>query len=137
MHGLDSMRARALESERLTRLAFARWESFTVYERGETIATLPVWLGRRKQMELVTRRDIVIALSREDKKNLLGAVEYQTPMRAPIVSTKRIAWFVLEGENNREIKRIPLFAREDIEQKNALGRLPAVIKYLLAGAMPK
>ena len=100
INGLDSMRQRAEEGERLLDWAFANFEDVTLFSAGDVIERVPVWLGTRPSVALVGGRDLVVTMPRNWRKNASVKVSYDTPIRAPVQKGTTLGKLVVAGTRN-------------------------------------
>ena len=59
--GLDTEKARAEESERIAAWAFRDFTMKEVVPQGETVASVPVWLGSKSQVALTTQNGLKLS----------------------------------------------------------------------------
>ena len=64
VNGLPSMRARAEESARLLEWGFREFDNVVMFRAADTVEDVPVYLGERPTVPLVTGRDLVLTMPR-------------------------------------------------------------------------
>jgi D-alanyl-D-alanine carboxypeptidase (penicillin-binding protein 5/6) len=126
VNGLNSMRARAEESERLFEWAFREFENVVVFRAADTVEEVPVYLGDRATVPLVAGRDLVLTLPRQWRRNLEVRVRYDSPVPAPVSKGQGIGTLLIGGQGVPEMN-VPLIAGADVDRLGLLPRIPAVV----------
>src|SRR3546814_1835112 len=67
VNGLDSVRARSDESERLLEWGFREFENLTLARKGEPVESAEVWLGDQPKVPLVSDRDLFLTVNRSEE----------------------------------------------------------------------
>jgi D-alanyl-D-alanine carboxypeptidase (penicillin-binding protein 5/6) len=133
VNGLDSVRARSEESERLIQWGFREFNNYALFEGGETVDEAPVWLGTEAQVPLVAKDDIVLTLTRDARKGMKVTVNYASPIPAPIREGQEVAKLVVTPSEGEPIT-IPLYAGVSADLLGPIGRLMASIQFLIFGS---
>lgn len=131
--GLESIRQRGQEAERLIRWGFREFDNYHLFAAGEVVDQAPVWLGELSKMPLVTGEDVVLTLPRKARKGMKVTVTYQSPIPAPIAEGQEVAVLVVTPSEG-EPQRYPLYAGAAAAQKGPFGRLVAAVEFLVFGA---
>ncbi|WP_114374731.1 D-alanyl-D-alanine carboxypeptidase family protein [Elioraea thermophila] len=126
VNGLPSMRARAEESERLMRWAFSEFENVRLFAAGETVEVAPVHLGVKREVALVSPKDVVFTMPRGWRRTARVAVRYTAPVSAPVQRGAVLASLEVSGEGV-PATTLPLVAGEDVPQ---LGFVPRILEGL-------
>ncbi|MDH3241776.1 MAG: D-alanyl-D-alanine carboxypeptidase [Alphaproteobacteria bacterium] len=134
LNGLPSMRARSTESHRLMSWGFREFRNFSLYGKGDEVATADVWLGAEETVPLVIDRDLKVTLPRGARKKASVKVVYTGPIPAPIAKDAEIAHLEITASNIEPIK-IPLKAGKGVERLGFMGRVSAGLSYLLWGTL--
>lgn len=120
--GLSSEKARAEESERIASWAFRDFTMEKIVPQGETVATVPVWLGSKPQVALTTENGLNILMPVGAEAGVTAEAVFTGPIEAPVTKGTRIG--ILEvripGVGSASV---PLIAGEDIQAASFLGRL--------------
>jgi len=132
MNGLDSVRARARESERLLEYGFREFTNYTLFKAGDTVANADVWLGETATVPLVIGEDLVVTLARRARSEMTVTAVYQGPIPTPIKKGQRLATLRIVAPNTAPIER-PLIAGRAVGKLAAFRRLEAAVSYLLWG----
>jgi D-alanyl-D-alanine carboxypeptidase (penicillin-binding protein 5/6) len=126
VNGLPSMRVRAEESERLLEWGFREFDNAVIFRAHETVEEVPVYLGSRATVPLVSGRDLVLTLPRQWRRSLQARVRYEAPIPAPIAKGQEIGRLHVSGQGVPEME-LPLIAGADVERLGLIPRIPAVI----------
>ena len=126
VNGLPSMRARAEESSRLLEWGFREFDNVVMFRASETVEEVPVWLGERPTVPLVTGRDLVLTLPRQWRQGLRARVRYDAPVAAPVAKGQELGKLVVSGQGVPEME-LPLIAGADVERLGLFARIPVVI----------
>ncbi len=133
VNGLTSMHQRGEEGERLLDWAFREFENVTLFTAGDTVEKAPVWLGAQSTVPLVGGRELVVTMPRNWRNNAKIAIEYDSPLRAPVVRGSRVGQLVVSGEGV-PASSVPLLAGEDVPRLGLPGRAMAVLAHYITGA---
>ena len=133
VNGLESVRARSEESERLIQWGFREFNNYALFEAGETVDEAPVWLGTAARMPLVAKDAIVLTLTRKARKGMKVTVNYASPVPAPIQEGDEVAKLVVTPSEGEPIT-IPLYAGASADLLGPIGRLVASVQFLIFGS---
>lgn len=132
VNGLNSMRARSEESERLLEWGFREFENVVLFRAADTIEEAPVYLGDRAAVPLVGGKDVVLTLPRQWRRNLTVKLRYDSPVAAPIAKGQEIGQLNVSGQGVPPMV-LPLYAGADVPKLGLVQRIPAVISRLVSG----
>ncbi len=133
INGLTTMNARAEEGERLLEWSFREFENVTLFTAGDTVEQAPVWLGEAPTVPLVGGRDLVITMPRGWRDRARIAVDYDTPVPAPIQRGTQIGQLTVRGDGVPE-KNMQLLAGADVAKLGLFGRARAVMSHYALGS---
>ena len=133
VNGLESMRARAEESERLLEWSFREFENVTLFSAADTVENAPVWLGVQPTVPLVGGRDLVMTMPRQWRSKANVQVEYQAPVRAPVGRGDVIGKLIVSGQGVPRVE-MPLMAGADVPRLGLPGRAMAVLSRYTFGS---
>jgi D-alanyl-D-alanine carboxypeptidase (penicillin-binding protein 5/6) len=133
VNGLESIRARSEEAERLLRWGFREYGNYALFEANATVDEAPVWLGEASTVPLVANKDVVLTMTRSARKGMKVSVNYTSPIPAPIREGQELAQLVVTSSEG-ETFSFPLYAGAAVEQKGPFGRLVAAVKFVIFGA---
>ena len=132
LNGLDTMRQRAEEGERLMDWAFANFEDVTLFTAGDVVERVPVWLGTSPTVPLVGGRDLVMTMPRNWRKSASVKVSYDAPIRAPVAKGTTLGKLMVGGQGVPGME-VPLLAGEDVPRLGLPGRAMAVLSHYVTG----
>lgn len=132
VNGLKSEKERAVESERLMRVAFNDFTNRTLYKAGDVAGDALVFAGRDKTVPLVTTEPVSMILARSSADSVAAKVVYEGPVAAPIAEGQQIGYLkiMVKGGDAREF---PLYAGKTVKAIGLLGRIALAAKTLIAG----
>lgn len=132
VNGLDSQKERALEGERLLTWGFREWNHYALFQAGETVVDIPVWLGEQATIPAVVHEDVTLTMRRANRDDLKVKVQYTEPLPAPIAKDTAVGQIVIEAPE-MEAKTFPIYAAADATKLGIMGRLTAALNYLVWG----
>ena len=120
--GLDSEKARAEEAERIAAWAFRDFTMKEVVPEGETVASVPVWLGSKSQVALTTENGLNVLMPIGAESGVTAQAVFTGPIQAPVAKGARLGTLEIQipgvGPAN-----VPLIAAEEIASAGFIGRL--------------
>jgi D-alanyl-D-alanine carboxypeptidase (penicillin-binding protein 5/6) len=126
VNGLNSMRQRAEESERLLEWGFREFDNVVLFRAAETVEEVPVHLGERATVPLVAGRDLIVTLPRQWRRGIQARVRYDSPVPAPVSKGQEIGRLFVSGQGVPTME-VTLIAGADVDRLGLLPRIPAVI----------
>ena len=133
VNGLKSNRARAREAERLLRHGFRDFSVYPLFKAGDVVDFANVWLGKNGKVPLIIEDDVVLSISRQDRRKMKAKIIYTGPIPAPIVKGQPIAILEISAKDMKTVE-FPLVAGADISKLGGISRLKAAFNYLLMGS---
>ncbi|MEK9662435.1 MAG: D-alanyl-D-alanine carboxypeptidase family protein [Alphaproteobacteria bacterium] len=133
INGLDSVKARAEESQRLLEWGFREFDNYKLFEAGETVTSADVWLGDTPTVPLVIEEGLSITLPRTARRGMKVTVRYEAPLPAPLAAGTRVATLRHEGPDMEPLT-LPLVTGAEVGQLDFFGRISSAIGYLVWGA---
>ncbi|MEL6806640.1 MAG: D-alanyl-D-alanine carboxypeptidase family protein [Pseudomonadota bacterium] len=122
LSGLESVAARAQESEAIVNWSFRQFAERTLATSGQRLAVAEVWEGAEPQVGLVPSQDVSVLLPVLSAAALSAEVVYTGPVQAPIAAGTPLAELVLQPEGLPEV-RIELVAETDVAHGGFLARV--------------
>ena len=132
LNGMNTMRERAEESERLMDWAFANFENVTLFAANDVVERVPVWLGTNPTVPLVGGHDLVMTMPRNWRDHASIKVSYATPIQAPVAKGTPLGKLVVSG-NGVPNMDAQLVAGEDVPRLGLPGRAIAVLSHYVTG----
>ncbi|MEO0764958.1 MAG: D-alanyl-D-alanine carboxypeptidase family protein [Pseudomonadota bacterium] len=122
LSGLESVAARAQESEAIVNWSFRQFAERTLATSGQRLAVAEVWEGAEPQVGLVPSQDVSVLLPVLSAAALSAEVVYTGPVQAPVAAGTPLAELVLQPEGLPEV-RIELVAETDVAHGGFLARV--------------
>ncbi|MBL8673171.1 MAG: D-alanyl-D-alanine carboxypeptidase [Alphaproteobacteria bacterium] len=144
--GLNDMRARGTESERILEWGFREFANYALFNAGDEVARADVWLGAFRTLPLRAAQDIVVTLPVKARRGLKVQAFFASPVPAPIKQGDVPSFVGKSGA--RESARLvvtapgvpaiefPLVAGATIGQIGPFQRPFAAARYLFLGSDP-
>lgn len=129
MAGMSSMKERGEESEKLMNWGFREFNNYTILKKGQVVATVPVWMGKQKSVDLIIAEDVVKTLPKNKVNDVILTVVYEKPVKAPVKKGDKLGVVKMNG-----IQILDLVAFDDVEKLSFFGRIARNLKHLLLGA---
>jgi D-alanyl-D-alanine carboxypeptidase (penicillin-binding protein 5/6) len=133
INGLDSVRERSSESERLINWGFQVFDNYELFKAGETVETAKVWLGDVATVPLVIEDNLTITIPRSARRNMKVKVIYESPVHAPIQAGATIGRVEVSAPDIEPIVR-PLKTTQSAGQLALFGRITSAINFIIFGA---
>lgn len=130
--GMQSMKARSTESEKLLEWAYREFGDYRVAKAGETVDEAPVWLGEATKVPATTAADVFVTLPKSERRDLKVTAIYDAPATAPVAQGTPVGKLVVSAPDMADVE-VPLIAAQPVGRLNALGRVAAAAGYLLWG----
>ncbi len=131
--GMQSMKERAQESERIADWAYREFANYTVAKAGQPIDDAPVWMGVERKVPAAPAADAVVTLARGARKDLKVTAVYDGQIKAPVAKGETVGKLIITAPDN-DPKEVPLVATQDVARLGAFGRMAEAASYLLWGA---
>jgi D-alanyl-D-alanine carboxypeptidase (penicillin-binding protein 5/6) len=133
LNGMTSMHQRAEEGERMMEWAFREYEDVTLFTAGDVVERAPVWLGSSPVVPLVGGRDLVVTMPRNWRNKAKVAVQYASPVRAPVRRGTTLGKLSVSGDGVPPMD-VPLLAGADVPRMALPGRAMAVLSHYVTGS---
>ncbi len=132
MNGLDNVRLRSRESERLLDWGYREFGTYKLFDAGQKVDDALVWLGNADSVPLIVENEIRLTLPRSGRRGMEVIAAYDSPASAPVIKGSRLGRLIvrLPGEDDVEF---PLVAAQDVGLLDFTGRIGAAANYLLFG----
>ena len=130
--GLDSVKDRSIESQRLLEWGFRTFDNYELLTDQQVVDQADVWLGDKGSVPLVVEQGLTLTLPKAAARKLDVKVSYDSPIPAPIAKGQVIGNVTISAPDMDTIE-MPVKAGGSVEQLGMVGRLSAALKYLLWG----
>ncbi|MBT3810618.1 MAG: D-alanyl-D-alanine carboxypeptidase [Rhodospirillaceae bacterium] len=133
INGLNSVRARSSESERLLNWGFRVFDNYRLFEAGETVEEAKVWLGDAGFVPLVIEDALAVTIPKSSRRGMRVKVLYESPLPAPISAGVEVARIEVTAPDMEPISR-PLKTAGEVGQLAFFGRITSAINFIIFGA---
>lgn len=130
-NGLESEKERAVEAQRLMRIAFNDFVSRTLYKPGDIVGDAIVFKGAARTVPLIVKEPVSMILHRASAEAVQARVVYEGPVAAPIVEGQQIGYLRVTPESG-DPREYPLFAGRAVKEAGFFGKVALAAKALLA-----
>ena len=130
--GFENKKSRSLESLKLLNWGFRNTNTFEISKKGETTFELDTWLGKKNKIKATTKEDYYITINKKNINHLNVSLEYDGPISAPVDEDTKIANIIV-SKKDEIIKKLPLYAAEDLKKVNFFKSLLTSLNYLIWG----
>lgn len=128
--GLDSVQARAQESQAIVNWAFRQFSMREIAKEGQQFAQADVWMGDTPKVGLVASEDLSVLMPALASSDVEAEVVYTGPVEAPIAKGDALAELVFTLEGLPET-RIPLVADRDVPAGGFVSRVTTAAMLLV------
>lgn len=134
LNGLKSSKARAKESERLSKIATNKYFNYLITEKDKIVKNLNVWGGKKKYIGAVSDKKVIVTIPKTLKNNLKIVIKHKLPLVAPLYKDKPIAELIVKKKNsNTLLSKFDLYPSEDVKKSSFLSKIYYNFKYLIFG----
>ncbi len=130
--GFETKNSRSLESLKLLNWGFRNTSTFEISKNNETVYELETWLGKKNKILATSKEDFYITVNKKDIRNLKVSLEYDGPILAPVDKGTQVANITVT-KKGEVIKKLPLYAMEDLKKVNFFKSLITSLNYLIWG----
>ena len=130
--GFETKQSRSSESLKLLNWGFRNSNSYEISKKEETIFELDAWLGKKAKVLATTKKDLYVTVNKKDFRHLSVLIEYEGPIAAPIEKGTKVAEIKVYNKDEI-IKKMPLYAAEDLKKVNFFKSLLTSLNYLIWG----
>ena len=130
--GFETKNLRSTQSLKLLNWGFRNTNTFEISKKEETFFELKTWLGKKEKIKAITNEDFYVTVNKKDIRHLSVSLDYEGPISAPINKGEKIAEIIVY-KKDQEIKKLPLYAAEDLKKVNFFKSLLTSLNYLIWG----
>ncbi len=130
--GFVSKNSRSKESLKLLTYGLTNFDTINIAKKDEIFDELEVWQGTQKTVKSYISEDIYQTIPKAKKKYLKVSVNYQGPLKAPILKNDIIGKVKISYKDE-QIGEYDLLAFEDVKRQNIFSRFISSINFLIWG----
>ncbi|MBZ0093822.1 MAG: D-alanyl-D-alanine carboxypeptidase [Sulfuricella sp.] len=119
--GTTSESMRASESQKLLNYGFQNFDTHHLYQKGQTVATLPVWKGGENILKAGVAQDFYISLPKGQYARLKATLVSKQPLLAPLPAGQQVGTIRLTLDD-KPYAEYPLVALEGVARANFFKR---------------
>jgi len=130
--GFASKNSRSKESLKLLTYGLTNFDTIIIAKKDEIFDELDVWQGTQKTVKSYISEDVYQTIPKAKKKYLKVSVDYQGPLKAPILKNDIIGKVKISFKDE-QIGEYDLLALEDVKRQNIFSRFISSINFLIWG----
>ncbi len=130
--GFVSKNSRSKESLKLLTYGLTNFDTINIAKKDEIFDELEVWQGTQKTVKSYISEDVYQTIPKAKKKYLKVSVDYQGPLKAPILKNDIIGKVKISYKDE-QIGEYDLLAFEDVKRQNIFSRFISSINFLIWG----
>ena len=119
--GANSDNARTAESQKLLNYGFQFYETYRLYQKGQTVATLPVYKGSENSVKTGFTRDVFLSLPKGYYAHAKVSLTSRQPLLAPLIPGQVVGTLMVNIEG-KPIITLPLQSLENVNVAGLFGR---------------
>ena len=113
----------AIEMKNLLNYGYKNTHIKTFFNSGDKLAEIPVWYGVNRNVIATVNENIAVTLDKNESFNDVRILaRFMEPIAAPVKQGQTIGEVIIEYKN-KEIKRIPLVAKNNVRKIQFFGRI--------------
>jgi D-alanyl-D-alanine carboxypeptidase (penicillin-binding protein 5/6) len=130
--GTDSEEERATASQALLNYGFRFFETYQLYDRGDTLRTEPIWKGEVDEVPLGVDEALFVTIPRGRYDALEARIELSGTLVAPLLEGEPVGELVVELDE-AEVLRQPLKVQQTVNPAGFFGRTADSIRLWFGG----
>ena len=130
--GFVSKNQRSKQSLKLLTYGLTNFDTVNIAKKDEIFNELNVWQGTQKTIKSYINEDVYKTIPKAKKKYLKVSVNYQGPIKAPILKNDIIGKVKILYKDE-QIGEYDLLAFEDVKRQNIFSRFISSINFLIWG----
>ena len=130
--GYETKNSRSKQSLKLLLWGLTNFDTIKIAKSNEKFDDLDVWLGKKKKIEVHTKKDIYKTIPKARKKYLKGIIKYDGPILAPIKKDDIVGKFEVFYKDDL-INEYNLYASEDVKKVNIFSRILSSVNFIIWG----
>ena len=131
VNGLGSQSERVVVATDIMSAAFRDFDVLTLYQSGDEVGAIPVYMGQAEDVGVVVRDTIQLGFQRMDRDDIKARIDYM-PAPAPVEAGSKVAELIVTN-GDEEVGRYPVYATDAVAQKGFFGRVGASLAQKIRG----
>lgn len=128
LSGMKTEKERRDEAQKVLEYGFRAFETYKLFDAGQTAAEVPVWLGAESKVAAVPAEPVTATMTADLRPTLEVKARYDEPVPAPITKGQKLGELVITYKG-AEPRTVPLVAAADVQKAGMLGRLTGIVGY--------
>ena len=130
--GFQTKNSRSIGSLKILSWGFRNTDTFQISKKNETTFPVKSWLGKKTEINGVTKEDVFLTLMKKEARTLKVFLKYNGPIKAPVEKDQKIGNIEVYVKDDL-IKNIPVFSSENVDKVNVFKSLFMSLNYLIWG----
>ncbi len=130
--GFQTKKSRSVQSRKLLTYGYSNFDTIKIAEKDKVFSEVDVWQGKLNKAEVYTKKDIYKTIPKARKKYLKAVIEYDGPIKAPILKDQVIGTLKIYYKEDL-IDQLDLHAKSSVQRKNIFSRIISSINFLIWG----
>ena len=130
--GFQTKNSRSIGSLKILSWGFRNTDTFQISKKNETTFPVKSWLGKKTEINGVTKEDVFLTLMKKEARTLKVFLRYNGPIKAPVEKDQKIGNIEVYVKDDL-VKNIPVFSSENVDKVNVFKSLFMSINYLIWG----
>ncbi len=130
--GFQTKNSRSIGSLKILSWGFRNTDTFQISKKNETAFPVKSWLGKKTEINGVTKEDVFLTLMKKEARTLKVFLRYNGPIKAPVEKDQKIGNIEVYVKDDL-IKNIPVFSSENVDKVNVFKSLFMSLNYLIWG----
>ena len=130
--GFETKKLRSSESLKLLNWGFRNTNTLEIAKKDQTLFELDTWLGVNNKIKVSSKEDFYVTINKKDITTLTITLDYTGPIAAPVKKDEQVANLIV-SKKNKIVKKVPLYATEDLKKVNFFKSLLTSLNYLIWG----
>ncbi len=115
---------------------FNNFKKIYIFEKGDEVTKINVWLGNKKQIKGIINQSINFNVNREiNIDDIKVEIKYKSPLYAPIKKNDVIGTMQI-NINGYETKNFDIFAKENIDKVGFIRKIKRILEYKIKNYFP-
>ena len=120
--GAASDEARTAESAKLLEWGYSAWEAVRLFERGQALATVPVWKGSAREARLGLADGLIVTVPKGEGAKLQSSLTRTDPLLAPLTEGQTVGTVKVHVSGGPALATVPLVLLEAVPAAGWFGR---------------
>lgn len=130
--GMQSEKARAEEAERVATWALSNFESKTIINGGEPVASAKTWLSDKAVVPLIAENDLTTLIAKDGTSATTITAIYDEPIQGPLAKGTPVGTIKISQAKHADLE-IPLLLGEDLGKASFSSRYASVLGEKISG----